>query len=467
MTMNAPVILWFRQDLRLVDQPALVAAVETGRPVIPVFVLDDEGPGAYAPAGASRWWLHHSLIALDASLRAKGSRLVLRRGHSADVIAAIAAETGASAVHAVRHYEPWHKQAAADIALRLPLHLHEGLVLCPPALVLSGTGSRYRMFTPWWKALLHHMPPPKPLAAPERIVAPAHWPDGEELAQWALLPRQPDWAAGFHDHWQPGEDAARQRLRDFLPHLGRYQEDRNFPGIATGISRLSPHLHFGEISPALVWHLAARDAGEAAAPFLREVGWRDFGINMIDQWPGYGWVDGRAASSGFPWRQPEQDAEAARDLRAWQQGLTGYPIIDAGMRELWATGYVHNRIRMLVASFLVKHLLIDWRHGERWFWDTLVDADYGNNAMGWQWIAGTGFESNPFGRIMAPLGQSEKFDCGDYIRRWVPELSHVGEPHVHDPEEFGLRLPGYPAKIIGHQQARARALAASARLQKN
>lgn len=463
----APVILWLRQDLRLSDQAALVAAVDSGHPVLPVYVLDDAGAGDYAVTGAGRWWLHHSLSAFDASLRAKGSRLILRKGNSADVLAQLAAETGAVAVHATRHYEPWHKAAEQAVAARLKLHMHEGAVLYPPALVRSKTDSRYRMFTPWWKALLQHMPPPKPLAAPQAIPAPTLWPSNDALDDWSLLPRNPDWAASFGEYWQPGEEAAKQRLRDFLPHIDAYNEDRNFPGKAMGVSRLSPHLHFGEISPALIWHVAAREAGEGAAPYLREVGWRDFGINMIDQSPDYGWVDGRAARGAFPWRRPDQDEAAARDLKAWQRGMTGYPIIDAGMRELWATGYVHNRIRMLVASFLVKHLLIDWRCGERWFWDTLVDADYGNNSVGWQWIAGTGFESNPFGRIMAPLGQSEKFDCGAYIRLWVPELADLRDPYIHDPEEFGVRPKAYPRKIIGHMAARTRAMAASSQLQKN
>jgi deoxyribodipyrimidine photo-lyase len=224
-----------------------------------------------------------------------------------------------------------------------------------------------------------------------------------------------------------------------------------------GISRLSPHLHFGEISPATIWHVATREAGEAAAPFLREVGWRDYATNLIDQMPDYHLRNGKAPYDAFPWRSgPDADA----DFTAWTRGLTGYPIVDAGMRELWVTGFMHNRVRMIAASFLIKHLLIDWRRGERWFWDTLLDADHAANASNWQWVAGTGVDAPLFSRIMAPLGQSEKFDAGDYIRRWVPELAGLSDPYVHDPDEYGCRPASYPPKRIDHRSARERALEA-------
>jgi deoxyribodipyrimidine photo-lyase len=280
----------------------------------------------------------------------------------------------------------------------------------------------------------------------------------DAIADWALLPTRPDWAQGF-DIWTPGEAGAREALLDFLPKLEAYDMARNMPS-TEATSRLSPHLHFGEISPATLWHHAAKKARGAAEPWLREVAWRDFSANVIDILPGYGVRNGRDAYDHFRWRT---GPAADRDFLAWTRGLTGYPLVDAGMRELWATGFIHNRVRMVVASFLVKHLLIDWRRGERWFWDTLVDADYGNNSVNWQWIAGTGIDSNPFGRIMAPLLQSRKFDAGDYIRRWVKELAEIGDDAIHDPHEAGLAPAGYPPPLIGHREARARALEASSK----
>ncbi|MBW8911151.1 MAG: deoxyribodipyrimidine photo-lyase, partial [Sphingomonas sp.] len=323
--------------------------------------------------------------------------------------------------------------------------------------VRTGSGGRYRVFTPYWRALKDQMPPPLPLQTPEQIVVPDIRINSNVLSGWALLPVSPDWSIGF-DIWTPGEEGARAALRDFLPKLEAYDETRNLPSME-GISRLSPHLHFGEISPATIWHHAARKARSAAEPWLRQVGWRDFAANVIDISPKYGCENGRDLGEDFAWRA---GLAADRDFRAWTKGQTGYPIVDAGMRELWATGVMHNRVRMIAASFLIKHLLIDWRCGERWFWNTLLDADYGSNAVNWQWVAGTGSDSNPFGRIMAPLLQSRKFDAGDYIRRWVPELAEVEGDAVHDPHEAGIAVPGYPAPLIGHREARARALAAIA-----
>jgi deoxyribodipyrimidine photo-lyase len=311
------------------------------------------------------------------------------------------------------------------------------------------------VFTPWWRALVAQMPPRKPLPAPEVIEAPARWPESDALESWNLLPTKPDWAGGFAD-WTPGEDGARAAFRTFLPKIEGYNEGRNLPTEAA-ISRLSPHLHFGEISPPTLWHHASKAAGAKAEPFLREVGWRDYATNLIDQFPDYPTQNGRAQFDALRWREgPEADA----DFAAWSKGRTGYPIVDAGMRELWATGFMHNRVRMIAASFLIKHLLIDWRRGERWFWDTLCDADQAANASNWQWVAGTGVDAPLFSRIMAPLSQSEKFGAGDYIRRWVPELSGLSDPYVHDPDEFGQRPRDYPAKIIGHREARERTLTA-------
>ena len=450
--MAAPQIIWFRQDLRLEDQAAVAAAAAAG-PVIAVYVLDDATPGERRMGGASRWWLHHSLAALDTALKARGARLLLLRGRTGVVLPELAAATGATAVHALHHYEPFALTQQAEVAKRLDLQLHDGLTLLPPDALTTGGGGRYRIFTPWWNALQTHMPPHAPQPGPARFeMAPA--PTGDTLADWALLPTRPDWATGFRD-WQPGEAGAHARLESFTEHIAGYDAGRNFPA-QTATSRLSPHLHFGEISPAQVW---ARLAGRPGAmPFLRQIGWRDFAVQTLDAFPDLHW---RAM-------RPEFDRIAFTDigsgdgtfqLAAWQRGRTGYPIVDAGMRELWATGWMHNRVRMIAASFLTKHLLIDWRHGERWFWDTLVDADLANNAMGWQWVMGSGVDAAPYYRIFAPVTQSAKFDAAAYIRRWVPELAAVPDKAVHAPWEHG-GARGYPPPLVDHAAARARALAA-------
>jgi len=423
--------------------------------VIPVYILDDETPKHRAMGGASRWWLHHSLASLDAALRQKGSRLILRRGKSDEQLAQIADECGAGQVHCLRHYEPWWRNAERAVSKSLDLICHDGNYLAPPGSVTTGAGGLYKIYTPFWRALKERMPPPAPANRPREIAAPPKWPASDRLADWNLLPTKPDWATGFGNEWTPGEEGARTRVADFIDEAGDYDRRRNLPS-EEGSSRLSPHLHFGEVSPAHVWHRLA-DAGGSVDLFLSEVGWRDYAQNVILQFPDYGGRNAREVFDAFPWRTGKA---ADTDLKAWQQGRTGYPIVDAGMRQLWATGWMHNRVRMIAASFLIKHLLIDWRRGEQWFWDTLVDADYGNNSVNWQWTAGTGIDSNMFPRIMAPLTQSEKFDAADYIREWVPELLDLHAHHVHDPDEQGVRPSGYPAKLIGHREARARALAA-------
>ncbi len=451
--MPVPSILWLRQDLRLGDNPALVAAAARGV-VIPVYVLDDEAPGLRKMGAAQRWWLHHSLESLSQSYKALGITMLLRRGNCVAELMRLANQTGAVRVDGNHHYEPWWREAESELSAEIELVLHDGNRLAPPASLLTGGGTRYRVFTPWWKALLEQMPPPKPLQVPDRIVGVSGF-ETAILDDWMLLPIKPDWSDGFSE-WRPGEQGARDAFLSFYPQLAHYDAARNLPS-TLGTSRLSPHLHFGEISPAAIWHHASKAAGREAESFLREIGWRDYATNLIDQFPDYGTRNGRPAYDAMPWRD---DGAADRDFLAWTKGRTGYPIVDAGMRELWATGFMHNRVRMIAASFLVKHLLLDWRRGEQWFWDTLLDADYAANASNWQWVAGTGVDAPLFSRIMAPLSQSEKFDAGDYIRRWVPELAELDNPYVHDPDAFGARPARYPAKIIGHREARERALAA-------
>jgi deoxyribodipyrimidine photo-lyase len=457
--MAAPVLLWLRRDLRLVDQPALHAAMRDG-PVVPVYVLDDETPRHRRMGAASRWWLHRSLAVMDEQLQQRGSRLILRHGRADDVLAALASEIGATRIHAMRHHEPWWRNVEKALADRIDLQLHDGNYLLPPGLLRTGEGRPYSIFTPFSRALAERMPPGGLLPAPDRIAGPEIWPRSDDLASWALLPTAPDWASGFGDVWTPGEEGAQARLAGFGVHARAYAETRNLPSLE-GTSRLSPHLHFGEIAPARIWHALAGD-GQGADEYLRELIWRDYAQNVIRAWPDYGRANGRPSFDAFPWR--DHDDEAADDVRAWRQGRTGYPIVDAGMRQLWATGWMHNRVRMIAASFLVKHLLVDWRVGEQWFWDTLVDADYGNNSVNWQWVAGSGVDANMFGRIMAPLVQSPKFEAAPYIRRWVPELTHLSDEAIHDPEGAGCRPAVYPAPIVAHRAARARALAAYARI---
>lgn len=453
--MNSPVLLWFRRDLRLADQAAVLAAVESGAPVVPVYVLDDETPRHRRLGAASRWWLDGSLASLARDLEARGSRLILRRGATAQVLAELAAETGARAVHALHHYEPWWRNAERAVRQAgLDLHLHHGNFLLPPGSVSTGAGTPYRIYTPFWRAVQLHMPPAPPLPAPEHIPAPAFWPASDRLDDWRLLPTTPDWAGGFRAEWTPGEAGAQDRLETFLGVARHYEDRRNLPSVE-GTSRLSPHLAFGEISPATLWH-AAMDKGGSVGVFLSELGWRDYAQNIIAEFPDYGSRPAKPAFENLPWREDSQD------LAAWQQGRTGYPIVDAGMRELWVSGWMHNRVRMICASFLIKHLLIDWRAGEQWFWDTLVDADYGQNAVNWQWSAGSGVDANQFARIMAPLTQSPKFDAGAYIRRWVPELAALDESEIHDPTPITRRRCAYPMPIVGHVEGRSRALAAYA-----
>lgn len=459
--MTAPRLVWLRRDLRLADHPAFCAAAQQG-PVIPVYVFDDERAGSRKLGGASRWWLHGSLAALGRKLSEQGSRLILRRGDSAEQLAAIAKETGASGVDAIRHYEPWWQQAENDLAARLEqdgmdLQLHDGNYLAPPGTATTGSGQPFKIYTPFAKALMHMLPLREPLDAP-KLAAPERWPQSETLADWVLLPKQPNWAARFSEMWTPGEEAAHASLDEFLDRVRGYADDRNLPS-QDGSSRLSPHLHWGEISPTQVWHALQDVHGKGADTYRGEIVWRDFAQNIIAQFPTYPEQSYRENFRHFLWRDPDKNAGVAADLKAWQQGRTGYPIVDAGMRQLWTMGWMHNRVRMITASFLIKHLLIDWRKGERWFWDTLVDADYGNNGVNWQWVSGSGVDTNMFPRIMAPLGQSAKFDAAAYIREWVPELADLPDADIHDPAD-GKRPPGYPAKVIGHKEARERALAA-------
>jgi deoxyribodipyrimidine photo-lyase len=456
-------IVWFRNDLRLADNPALIAGLGSGRPVIPVFVLDEETSGIRLRGAASQWWLHHSLRALDASLRSLGSRLILRRGAADRVIDQIAHECDASAVYWSRAYDPGTREQDARIKQAFDKRgvTATGLkanLLFEPSEITTKSGGPYKVFTAFWRACRTMPDPAAPLPAPRKLPAPGVWPSSDDLATWRLLPTAPDWSGGLSETWTPGEATAITRLGDFLDDaLAHYRHDRDMPS-RKATSRLSPHLAFGEISPRQIWR-ATTTRGHSAAgeKFLAELGWREFAHSLLFHSDDLARRNFRPQFDRFPW------LDADKALEAWRRGRTGFPIVDAGMRELWTTGWMHNRVRMIVASFLTKDLLIDWRIGERWFWDTLVDADPANNPMGWQWVAGSGADAAPYFRIFNPVLQGEKFDPkGDYVRRWIPELASLPAKTIHRPWTADPALPPevYPAPIVDHAAARQRALQA-------
>ena len=447
---KGPSIVWLRDDLRLADNPALAAGVERGEPVVVVYLLDEVSRGIRPLGGAARWWLHHSLESLAVSIGALGGSLVLRRGAAEVEIPRLVEETGAGAVYWNRRYG-----AAREVDTALKTCLREqgvevssfqATLLFEPWTVTTGDGNPYRVFTPFWQACLtlgvqrRALPAPTSLPSIDlRTMDVA----SDELGEWQLLPTHPDWADGLRESQSPGETNAMARLEEFvddgLDHYGR----RDFPG-EDATSRLSPYLRFGEIGPLQIWERMSGEMSPAAltasAGFLREIGWREFNWNILFHMPDLHERNFRASFDSFPWEQPR-----AAELEAWQQGRTGIPLVDAGMRELWRTGTMHNRVRMVTASLLIKNLLIDWRVGEAWFWDTLVDADEASNPANWQWVAGSGADAAPYFRVFNPQLQAEKFDKQQrYIRRWVPEVGTAD----------------YPESIVDLKQSRTDALSA-------
>ncbi len=474
----APTIVWFRQDLRLHDNPALQAAVERGGGVVPLYLLDEAGEGRWPLGGASRWWLHHSLGALEAALRERSSQLIVARGGAQEVLAEIVRATGATAVFWNRRYEPACIARDATIksglaAAGIEAKSFNGALLNEPHTIKNKQGGPFQVFTPYWRHCLS-LPVTAPIKFTATILpAPAAWPISLEIAELGLLPRI-SWDAGFAAAWQPGEAGALKQLRAFAARaMDDYADARDRPA-RSGTSRLSPALHFGEISPRQVWaavQARAKDTGvfppsNGARVFLSEIGWREFAYHLLIHFPATPESPLRGEFARFPWANDPGGGK----LRAWQRGQTGYPIVDAGMRQLWQTGWMHNRVRMVVASFLVKHLRLPWTHGAAWFWDTLVDADLASNTLGWQWSAGCGADAAPYFRIFAPVLQGLKFDeNGDYVRRWVPELARLPADHIQAPweapmhvlAEAGVRLgENYPPPIVDHATARAEALAA-------
>ena len=441
-------LLWLRQDLRLADHPALHAAVERGAAVIPIFLWCPQEEGAWSPGAASRWWLHHSLASLQTDFAKRGATLVIRRGEDSLVaLRGLIRETGANAVYWSRRYEPRLVERDRRIkdALRadgLEARSFNAALLTEPWDVQNLSGKPFQVFTPYWRKVSATLELPAPLPAPKRIPAPERIVSTLPLDALQLLP-QIRWDGGLARTWTPGERGAAQRLDHFLDGpVKDYGETRNLPA-ESGTSRLSPHLHFGEISPRQIWHAAPK---WRTGQFMTEIGWREFAHHLLYHFPHTTDAPLRADFARFPWR------EDARELRAWQRGETGIPLVDAGMRELWDTGWMHNRVRMVVASFLVKNLRMHWLHGARWFWDTLVDADLASNTLGWQWAAGCGADAAPYFRVFNPQSQAEKFDPqGEYIRRWIPELG--GRPG-----SSGTRA--YPPPIVDLKASREAALAA-------
>ncbi|ABI75705.1 deoxyribodipyrimidine photolyase family protein [Hyphomonas neptunium ATCC 15444] len=472
MSSASPAILWFREDLRLTDNPALNAAVNSGRPLICVYLRET---GAGAPremGGASRWWLNKSLASLGASLEAIGGKLTLRTGPAEKIIPALVEETGAAAVFWNRRYGLPERETDAAIKKTLKdngveCQSFNGRLLMEPWDLKTGSGGWYKVFTPFWRALQAQYKPPAFIPSPKKIAGASA--ETENLKDWGLHPEKPDWSGGIAAAWEPGEVGAQKRLDAFLDGpVSDYVGTRNLPGVSTGTSRLSPHLRFGEIGPAQIWRavrarLEAQQADEdSARVFLSEIAWREFSYTLLYYNPALATENYNSNFNQMAWRKDDSG------FAAWSRGQTGYPIVDAGMRELWHTGWMHNRVRMIVASFLTKHLLLPWQQGEQWFWDTLVDADPAANPASWQWTAGSGADAAPYFRVFNPISQGQKFDeDGAYVRHWCPELAGLPDKYLHAPFEADAQTlkrarvmlgTDYPEPIIDHPVGRQRAL---------
>ncbi|MEM1094163.1 MAG: deoxyribodipyrimidine photo-lyase [Bacteroidota bacterium] len=465
-------LVWLSRDLRRLDNPALYHAAQRGN-VVPVYIWSPGEEGDWGPGGARRWWLHHSLTALDQDLRDHGSRLVLRSGKSLAALRDLTAATGADAVYWNTRYEPALHQRDEQVAEALKsdgveVKTFAGTLLHDPDAIRTGSGGPYKVYTPFWRKMTAQTAIGEPLGPPRlgETSAPEAWPESAPVADWGLLPTI-DWDGGLDDTWTPGEQGAHDRLERFIAEAAiDYEDERNRPD-HHGTAMLSPHLHHGEISPRQVWTAVeawATNSNADATAFLKEIAWREFSYHLLYHFPATTDAPLKDKFAAFPW------ANDADGLERWQKGLTGYPIVDAGMRQLYHIGWMHNRVRMIVASFLTKDLLIAWQDGARWFWDTLVDADLASNTMGWQWAAGSGADAQPFFRIFNPISQGERYDPnGDYVRRWVPELAKLPKKYIHKPweaprallEQFGVVLGDtYPKPMVDHAEARDIALEA-------
>ena len=480
--MAKPVLVLMSGALRLKDNAALFAAVGTQRPIIPVFVLDEASPKVRPLGTASKWWLMTSLKRLSVEVEKLGSKLILKRGQTLAVVQDLIADTGADTVYLMRGYTPGARAVEASLHEELSpdgvnIKRFGGNLLCEPEHVFSKTGSPYTVFSPFWRRMQELVDDTVPLPTPRELKAPEGWPESLEGADLGLDPKPAFWAEPIAAAWRPGEAAAFELLETFLTDCtGAYKQARDFPG-TDGTSFMSPYLAFGEISPRTIWYetkkhiKSAPQTGDGAYGFLREVGWRDFCAHLLFHQPQMQHEPMRQQFNAFPWKTGN-----SAEVTAWQKGQTGFPIVDAGMRQLWQTGWMHNRVRMIVASFLVKDLLWHWKDGEAWFWDTLVDADFASNIANWQWVAGCGADAAPYFRIFNPIAQGEKFDPdGAYVRQFVPELEGLPDAYVHKPFEAPdgvLQMAGvtlgmdYPAPIVDRKASRERALAALASIKK-
>ena len=468
--MNQPIIFWFRKDLRLTDNAALSAAAQTDRPVVCVYILDEDNDQPWAPGKASRWWLQESLKSLDLSLQQHKLQLILRRGDSVEQLNQLIKETNAASLYFSAQYEPsaiaLEEKVNTKFNKQVEVKRFKGYLLYEPNENTTAEGKSYKVFTPFYKSCLSK-PPASPLASPDKIRPHKERLASDDLFDWDLAIDTPTWAQEYPPIWKPGEDGADWSLQAFIRQgVGKYSELRNRPDIF-GTSRLSPHLHFGEISPRQIWSaINTLDNADShgAASYQRELIWREFSYNLLINWPDFPEQPFRSEFKRFPWHDDNDT------LHRWQQGQTGYPIVDAGMRELLQTGWMHNRVRMVVASFLIKDLLISWQEGQKWFWQHLLDANLASNSASWQWVAGCGADAAPYFRVFNPVLQGEKFDPkGDYVREWVPELEQLSDAYIHSPWEAssdelqiaGIRLgDNYPNPIVDHKTARLRALAA-------
>lgn len=453
-------IVWLRDDLRVADNPALAAAVHRGEPVTVIFIFDEVTEGIRPLGGATKWWLHHSLESLKDKISRLGAKLILRQGPSHDILREVIRATDADAIYWNRRYGRPERDIDAGMkdyakASGLEAQSFHANLLFEPWTIRTGNDTPYTVFTPFWKNCINQPAPPRlPIEAPTEINGYTGELRSDDLDTWNLLPTKPDWAATFHLRWTPGVRGAHEALEEFLEHkLTRYAHGRDFPA-ENSTSELSPHLRWGEISPFQIWHAtdkrrqgASSEVATNAAKFLAELGWREFSYHLLYHWPDLATTNFDGRFDHFPWKEPDPE-----QLDAWKMGVTGIPMVDAGMRELWQTGYMHNRVRMIAASFLIKNLLIDWRIGEAWFWDTLLDADAANNAASWQWVAGSGADAAPYFRVFNPVLQAEKFDPkNEYLHRYLGDF------------EMPM-ISGYPEPIVSLKETRDRALEAFATL---
>ncbi len=477
MTSCSISVVLFHNDLRLADNPALSAAVSEGRPLICLYVWNPKSSGFDMPGATSRWWLHHSLQSFSDQLKAAGNGLIIRRGQPCEVISSLLRDSPKTKIYWNHSYEPKYQEMERNLLTfltseKIESHVFHGNTLSDPSEILTQSQLPYRVFTPFWKRLQVMLSPFPPPVIPRKLPPPPpRTLSFDPLDTLKLLPPI-DWAQGIRETWTPGENGAHKALKKFLQASAKvYDSDRDRPDLPH-TSRMSPHLHYGEMSPRTLWYAIQRakqknrnlQHRKSYDAYLRQLAWREFSQYLLFHYPDTVHKPLSTDYQAFPWHH---DADS---LRAWQQGLTGFPIVDAGMRELWKTGWMHNRVRMITASFLTKDLLQPWQEGAQWFWDTLVDADLANNTMGWQWVAGCGADASPFFRIFNPITQGIKFDPdGRYVRKWVPELADLPSPWIHQPWEAPPLLlveanvslgETYPFPIIDHAEARDRALAA-------